>query len=138
AQPAAELIEWFIGRWNALLDKPLPNDRATRRAEALSLLVGGMGKNLHPEDYVPWQAEFLAGNWLGELHFDLDGDGLPAKRSPRRRVAFISQMQTERRSPATPPRTARSPWCATRSSAVLIRRQRSPAPPGSRSAPPRA
>jgi hypothetical protein len=81
AQPAAELIEWFAGRWNSLLDKPMPNDRITRRAEALSLLVGGMGKNLHPEDYVPWQAEFLAGQWLGELHFDLDGDGLPAKRT---------------------------------------------------------
>jgi hypothetical protein len=83
AQPAAELTEWFVGRWNSLLDNPMPNDRVTRRAEALSLLVGGMGKNLHPQDYVPWQAEFFAGKWLGDLHFDLDGDGLPSKRTEK-------------------------------------------------------
>jgi len=30
---------------------------------------------------VPWQAEFFDGHWLGEVHFDLDGDGYPGKRS---------------------------------------------------------
>jgi hypothetical protein len=82
AQPAAELIEWFITKWNQALDRPEPDDRVSRRAALLSLLVGGMGRNLNPDDYVPWQAEFLrSGNWLGEVHFDLDGDHLPAKRS---------------------------------------------------------
>ncbi|MEZ4272781.1 MAG: hypothetical protein R3C68_15520 [Myxococcota bacterium] len=47
----------------------------------MSLLIGGMAKNLHPGDYVPWQAEFLSGDWLGELHFDINGDGLPGKRT---------------------------------------------------------
>ncbi|MFC1611709.1 hypothetical protein ACFL6C_12175 [Myxococcota bacterium] len=82
AQPAAELVEWFVNRWNLLLDRPQPDDRVTRRAAVLSLLVGGMARNLNPGDYVPWQAEFLHNaNWLGDLHFDLDGDGLPGKRS---------------------------------------------------------
>ncbi len=82
AQPAAELVEWFVKRWNLLLDRPEPDDRVTRRAATLSLLVGGMARNLNPGDYVPWQAEFLHNaDWLGDLHFDLDGDGLPARRS---------------------------------------------------------
>jgi len=81
AQSAAELMQWFVARWNGLLDQPEANDRTTRRAELLSLLVGGMASNLDPRDYVPWQAEFLNGTWLGELHFDLDGDGFPGKRS---------------------------------------------------------
>jgi hypothetical protein len=81
AQSAAELVQWFITRWNGLLDQPAANDRTTRRAELLSRLVGGMSENLHPDDYVPWQAEFLNGDWLGELHFDMDGDGYPGKRS---------------------------------------------------------
>jgi len=82
AQSAAELVEWFVNRWDLLLDRPEPDDRVTRRAATLSLLVGGMARNLNPDDYVPWQAEFLHNaNWLGDLHFDLDGDGLPAPRS---------------------------------------------------------
>lgn len=80
AQPAAELIEWFVRRWNDLLDQPLPDDRTGRRAQVLTQLIGGMARNIDPEDYVPWQAELLSGDWLGELHIDLDGDGLPAKR----------------------------------------------------------
>ncbi len=80
AQSAAELMLWFVGRWNNMLDAPSQFDRTGRRAELLSLLVGGMGKNLHPGDYVPWQAELLNGNWLGELHYDLDGDGYPRPR----------------------------------------------------------
>ena len=51
AQPAAELVEWFIGRWNTLLDNPMPDDRITRRAHTLALLVGGMARNLDPEDF---------------------------------------------------------------------------------------
>ena len=81
AQGAAELISWFVTRWNSMLDSPTLNDRTGRRAELLSLLVGGMAANLDPRDYVAWQAEFLNGNWLGDLHFDLDGDGYPGKRS---------------------------------------------------------
>ncbi|MEE8408704.1 MAG: hypothetical protein V3T05_03785 [Myxococcota bacterium] len=82
AQPAADLMDWFIGQWNGLLDAPQPDDRVGRRAAVLSLLVGGMAENLNPDDFVPWQAEFfLDHKWLGELHFDLDGDGLPAKRT---------------------------------------------------------
>lgn len=81
AQPAAELIEWFVRRWNELLDRPQPDDRTGRRAEVLSRLVGGMALNLDPDDYVPWQAEFFNGGWLGELHFDMDGDGFPGKRA---------------------------------------------------------
>lgn len=82
AQPAADLMDWFIDQWNGLLDAPQPDDRVGRRAAVLSLLVGGMAENLNPDDYVPWQAEFfLKHKWLGELHFDLDGDGLPAKRT---------------------------------------------------------
>ncbi len=81
AQGAAELVTWFVSRWDAMLDAPTLNDRTGRRAELLALLVGGMAENLDPGDYVPWQAEFLAGNWLGDLHFDLDGDGFPGARS---------------------------------------------------------
>lgn len=82
AQSAAELMEWFIERWNALLDSPQPDDRVSRRAALLALLVGGMGRNLSPDDFVPWQAEFFLDNeWLAELHFDSNGDGLPAERS---------------------------------------------------------
>ncbi len=81
AQGAAHLVEWFIGRWDALLDNPQPEDRTGRRAATLALLVGGMAANLNPGDYVPWQAEFLSNLWLGELHIDIDGDGLPGPRS---------------------------------------------------------
>jgi hypothetical protein len=81
AQGAAELVSWFVGRWDSMLDAPTHNDRTGRRAELLALLVGGMAANLNPGDYVPWQAEFLGGEWLGDLHFDLDGDGYPGKRS---------------------------------------------------------
>lgn len=81
AQAAANLLEWFLGRWDQLLDAPLPDDRTGRRAATLSLLVGGMAANLNEGDYVPWQAEFFDGHWLGEVHFDLDGDGMPGKRS---------------------------------------------------------
>ena len=81
AQSAADLMEWFIKRWNLLLEYPQPDDRTGRRAATLSLLVGGMAANLNPGDYVPWQAEFFNSDWLGELHFDLDGDGLPGPRS---------------------------------------------------------
>ena len=81
AQAAAQLMEWFVGRWNQLLDAPMPDDRTGRRAATLSLLIGGMSANINEGDYVPWQAEFFDGHWLGEVHFDLDGDGLPGKRS---------------------------------------------------------
>ncbi len=81
AQSAAELIEWFVARWNSLLDKPQDGDRIQRRAQVLAQLIGGMALNLDPDDYVPWQAEFLNGKWLGDLHFDMDGDGFPAKRT---------------------------------------------------------
>jgi hypothetical protein len=81
AQGAADLMSWFIGRWDQLLDFPQEEDRTGRRAAALSLLVGGMAENLNEGDFVPWQAEFLEADWLGELHFDMDGDGLPNKRS---------------------------------------------------------
>ena len=83
AQGAAELMGWFIGRWNELLDSPQPDDRVGRRAATLSLLVGGMAANVDPGDYVPWQAEFLSNKWLSELHFDSDGDGLPAARTAK-------------------------------------------------------
>jgi hypothetical protein len=85
AQGAAELMQWFVGRWDHLLDFPQEDDRVGRRAAALSLLVGGMAENLNEGDFVPWQAEFLAGDWLGELHFDMDGDGLPGKRTAQNR-----------------------------------------------------
>jgi hypothetical protein len=96
AQSAAELMQWFVGRWNSILDDPKPTDRTTRRAELLSLLIGGMAANLDPNDYVPWQAEFLNGSWLGDVHFDLDGDGHPAKRSapnPHDSFAGVSVCQ---------------------------------------------
>jgi len=97
AQPAAELMEWFVGRWNQLLDNPQPDDRVGRRAAVLSLLVGGMAENLDPDDYVPWQAEFfIDAKWLGELHFDLDHDGLPGLRSspnPKDGFADLSVCQ---------------------------------------------
>ena len=83
AQGAADLMTWFIGRWNTLLDNPQPDDRVTRRAATLSLLVGGMAHNMHPGDFVAWQAEFLDTKWLAELHFDSDGDGLPTRRTAR-------------------------------------------------------
>ena len=84
AQGAGDLMEWFVSRWNQILDSPMPDDRIGRRAAALSLLVGGMASNLNPGDFVPWQAEFLIdSNWLGELHFDIDGDGLPGHRTSK-------------------------------------------------------
>jgi len=82
AQQAGELIEWFVKRWNDLLDNPEPDDRVNRRAALLAQLVSGMSKDLHPDDFVPWQAEFLFNSkWLGDLQFDLDGDGFPRKRA---------------------------------------------------------
>lgn len=83
AQSAAELIEWFVGRWNQYLDRPEPDDIYVRRAQLLAQLVGAMRLNVDPGDYAPWQAEFLGGNWLAELHYDLDGDGFPTKRKER-------------------------------------------------------
>lgn len=78
---AAELIEWFVPRWNQLLDNPQDEDRTGRRARVLSRLVGGMGRTIDPADFAAWQAEFFGGNWLGELHMDIDGDGLPGSRT---------------------------------------------------------
>ena len=83
AQAAADLMEWFVARWDQLLDYPQDDDRIGRRAAALALLVGGMAANVNPGDYVPWQAEFFNAHWLGDLHYDLDGDGLPGKRTSR-------------------------------------------------------
>ena len=92
AQAASDLMAWFITRWNNVLNQPQEDDRVTRRAALLTQLLTGMAKNLHPGDYIPWQAEFLSAKWLGELHFDMDGDGLPAKRSSRNRQdGFVSQ-----------------------------------------------
>jgi hypothetical protein len=91
AQGAAELMEWFVHRWVQLLDQPQPDDRVGRRAATLSLLVGGMAANLNPGDYVPWQAEFFNSKWLAELHYDIDRDGLPGKRSaPNARDGFAN------------------------------------------------
>lgn len=81
AQGASELMTWFVQRWNAILDSPEPEDRTGRRAATLALLVGGMAENMRPEDFVEWQAAFFRGSWLAELHYDIDGDGLPAKSS---------------------------------------------------------
>lgn len=96
AQAAGDLMEWFVARWNQLLDLPQDDDRVSRRAATLALLVGGMAANVNPGDYVPWQAEFLGGNWLGELHFDLDGDHRPGKRvdpNPHDGFANVSVCQ---------------------------------------------
>ena len=78
---AAELIEWFVERWNSLLSQPQADDRINRRAALLSQLVGAMGENIDPADFVTWQAEFFTQPWIGEVTFDIDGDGLPAARS---------------------------------------------------------
>ncbi|MBI3179704.1 MAG: hypothetical protein HYZ27_08580, partial [Deltaproteobacteria bacterium] len=98
AQGAAELTDLFVKSWSGLLDHPQPDDRTTRRAALLALLVEEMAKNLNPGDYAPWQVEFFRpwrveprGNprWLGDLHMDLDGDGIPGKRSsPNPRDVF--------------------------------------------------
>ena len=45
AQSASELMQWFVQRWDGLLDQPEENDRTTRRAELffdelLLLLLG--------------------------------------------------------------------------------------------------
>ncbi len=97
AQQAAELVEWFVKRWNELLDNPEPDDRVGRRAAVLVQLATGMSRNLHPGDFAPWQAEFLFNNkWLAELHLDVDGDGFPRKRSganPRDGFAATSVCQ---------------------------------------------
>ena len=81
AQRGAELLAWFLDEWQSILEKPGDNDRTERRPDALSLFIGGMAENLNPDDYIRWQADFLNGNWLPEVHFDLDKDGYPAKRS---------------------------------------------------------
>jgi hypothetical protein len=81
AQRGAELLAWFLDEWQSILEKPGNGDRTERRPAALSLFIGGMAENLNPEDYIRWQADFLNGNWLPEVHFDLDKDGYPAKRS---------------------------------------------------------
>ena len=79
-----------------MLNRPQDGDRIGRRAKLLSQLIGGMALNLDPDDYVGWQAEFLQppeGNWLGDLHFDMDGDGLPGKRrrkNPKDAFADVS------------------------------------------------
>ncbi len=90
AQGAAELVDWFVKSWNRLLDHPQPDDRATRRAALLTLLVEEMAKNLNPDDFAPWQVEFFrpwrvesrgSPRWLGDLHMDQDGDGIPGRRA---------------------------------------------------------
>ena len=83
AQGASELMTWFTKRWNELLDAPQPDDRVGRRAATLALLVGGMAENMYPQDFVEWQAAFFSGHWLAELHYDIDGDGLPGKSSAK-------------------------------------------------------
>ena len=83
AQRGAELLAWFLDQWQAIIEKPRENDRIERRAAILSLFIGGMAENLNPDDYIPWQADFLNGNWLPEMHFDLDKDGYPAKRNAK-------------------------------------------------------
>jgi len=82
-QKAANLIDWFIGRWNSVLDDPMNDDRLHRRADLLSQLVGAMGENLNPGDFANWQSEFLAQPWLAEIAYDLDGDGYPAPRKAK-------------------------------------------------------
>lgn len=82
-QKAASLIDWFISRWNSVLDDPMNDDRIHRRAELLSQLVGAMGENLDPDDFANWQSEFLAQPWLAEIAYDLDGDGYPAPRKAK-------------------------------------------------------
>ena len=57
-QKAANLIDWFIVRWNSVLDDPMTGDRLDRRADLLSQLVGAMGENLDPADFANWQSEF--------------------------------------------------------------------------------
>jgi hypothetical protein len=91
AQAASQLVRWFIGRWNDLLDKPAPDQRIKARAELLGQFIGAMAANIDPADYIAWQSEFLTGTWLGELHFDMDGDGFPASRTARSpRDAFVN------------------------------------------------
>jgi hypothetical protein len=86
---AADLIEWFVGRWTELLDRPQDGDRTGRRAELLSKFVGAMGENLNPGDFTAWQSELLSQKWLAEIGFDLDQDGFPAKRgAPNPRDSF--------------------------------------------------
>lgn len=82
-QKAANLIDWFISRWNSVLDDPMNDDRIHRRADLLSQLVGAMGENLDPGDFANWQSEFLAQPWLAEIAYDLDGDGYPAPRKAK-------------------------------------------------------
>ena len=82
-QKAANLIDWFIERWNSVLDDPMNGDRLHRRADLLSQLVGAMGENLNPADFANWQSEFLSQPWLAEIAYDLDGDGYPAKRNAK-------------------------------------------------------
>jgi len=94
AQPASELMEWFTTQWNALLDLPRPDDRVDRRAETLSLLVGGMGENLSEDAYMRWQYSFFNPQepWLAELHLDRDGDKLPRTRNQENpRDGFVNQ-----------------------------------------------
>jgi hypothetical protein len=96
AQGASELMEWFGKRWNDLLDHPEPEDRTGRRAATLALLIGGMAENMHPQDFVEWQASFFRGNWLAELHYDIDGDGLPGSSNgvnPKDGFANVSVCQ---------------------------------------------
>lgn len=96
AQGASELMEWFGRRWNELLDSPEREDRTGRRAATLALLIGGMAENMHPQDFVEWQASFFRGNWLAELHYDIDGDGLPGASSgknPKDGFANVSVCQ---------------------------------------------
>ena len=77
---AADLIEWFVGRWTELLDRPQDGDRTGRRAKLLSKFVGAMGENLNPGDFTAWQSELLSQSWIAEIGYDLDQDGYPAKR----------------------------------------------------------
>ena len=82
-QKAANLIDWFVVRWNSVLDDPMTGDRLDRRADLLSQLVGAMGENLDPADFANWQSEFFAQSWLAEIAYDLDGDEYPAPRKAK-------------------------------------------------------
>ena len=54
--------------------------------------MGGISDYLTDENLILWQAEFCGGNWLAEVHYDLDCDGLPGKLDGKSRKDSFSNQ----------------------------------------------
>lgn len=93
---AAELMEWFVGQWESVLQQPQGGDRLTRRAKLLSSLLGAMAENVDPNDFIAWQLELRRQAWLFGYNQPVSGAAYPAPSkhsNPRDSFANTSACQ---------------------------------------------